>query len=79
VEVKVFVNTAGAGNEVVLLGVDGAFHCIATMHARWSKLEVGRFITKELLKGGGALIVEALELGTEAGGREGGMECLVTG
>jgi hypothetical protein len=64
---------------MVLKGSDGAFRSIATMDARWNKLEVDGFVAKKLLKGGGTLVVEALELGTEAGSREGGMELLVTG
>jgi hypothetical protein len=48
---------------VVFTGVYGTFGGIASMNARWRKLEVNVFLSKELLQGFSAFIVEALKAG----------------
>jgi hypothetical protein len=76
---KFFVQATEPCDEVILERADGAFRGIATMDARRNKLEVDGFFDKKFFQCDGALVVESLELGTEAGGGEGGMELLVAG
>jgi hypothetical protein len=70
---EVFVDTAEAGDEVVLEGADGTLGGVAAVDARRGKLEVDVLGTEELLEGLGAFVVKALEEGLEAGGTEAGV------
>jgi hypothetical protein len=67
VEREVRIGAAQASDEVVLESADGAFGRIGAVNTRWDELEVNVFIVEELPESSGALVVEALELGAEAG------------
>ena len=69
-----FVDTAKAGNEMVFERPDGAFGGIAMMDTGRGKLKVDVLVAEELFERLGALVVQALELGTMAGGAEAGVE-----
>jgi hypothetical protein len=78
-EREVRVGAAQASDEVVLESADGAFGRIGTVKTRRDELEVDVLIVEELPESSGALVVEALELGAEAGTNELIVDGLVRG
>jgi phosphatidylserine decarboxylase len=78
VEREVFVNAAEANHKMIFKGADGSFVGIAAMDAGRAELEVDFFKAEEMFQGfGGALVVETLKAGAQAGGVEFGMEGLL--
>jgi hypothetical protein len=67
VEGEIRVSAAEAGNEVVFKGTNGALGSVCAMHAGRDELKVDGFVAQKLFESGGAFVVEALELGAEAG------------
>jgi hypothetical protein len=60
VQRKIFVNATQAGDEVIFERSNGTFGSVATMNARWGKLEVNFFLAHELFEWFSAFVVEAL-------------------
>ena len=76
VQGKVLVDTAQAGNKMVLERADGAFGGIASVQSWRHKLEVNGFVPEKLFERGGALIVQAVQLGPQASGDKAGVQDL---
>ena len=65
-EWKVGVTGAEAGDEVVLVGLNGTLCNVGSMHARWGSLVDERFLGHELLECIRAFVVKLVQLGAEA-------------
>jgi hypothetical protein len=79
VEREVRVCAAEASNQVILERSDGSFGGVGAVNARRNQLEIDLLAAEECLQSGGTFIVEALELGAEAGGDESVVDGLVGG
>ena len=73
---KIFVNAAQPGNEVVFERANSTFGGVAPMKSRGDQLKVDVFVAKEFLEGGGAFVIESMELGAETGSKKSGMNYL---
>ena len=73
VQGKVLIKAAETGNEVIFECANCTFSGVAPMDTGRDKLEVDGFFAEKGLQGFGALVVEALELGTMTGGDEAGV------
>ena len=67
-EREIGVDTTEAGDEMILERADATFGGIAPMDLGWYQLEVNFFFGHILFQYFGAFVVEALQLGAEAGG-----------
>lgn len=65
-ERKVGVSAGKASDKMILERADGTFSGVGSVDARGNKLEVDVLLVHEFLQNAGALIVEALELGSQA-------------
>ena len=73
------VGARDAGNEVVFEGSNGSFGSVASMNARWDKLQVNVLLVNELLEGFGSFVVDPSEFGSQACGNENSQGLLVGG
>ena len=71
---EVGVAATEAGDEVILVGLDGAFCGVGAMKVWGNELEPYAGITQKLFQASGAFIVEHLVLGGEAAFGEVGVE-----
>ena len=60
---KMLIDAAESGDEVILESSNRAFGRVAAVDARRDELKIDVFIAKELLEGGGALVVKTLKFG----------------
>ena len=63
---EVGVASTEAGDEVILVVLDGVFGCVGAMKVLRNELELDAEISQKLFEAGGAFIVEILVLGGEA-------------
>ena len=73
-QVKVRVATAETGDEVILVGLDGAFGSVGVMQVRRNKLEINARIAQKCFETAGAFIVKHLVLRGEAAGGKVGVQ-----
>ena len=71
---EVGVAATEAGDEVILIGLDGAFCGVGAMKVRGDELEPYAGIAQKLFQAAGAFIVKHLVLGGEAAVGEVGVE-----
>jgi hypothetical protein len=70
------VGAAKAGDKMILEGPNGPFGRVAAMQVWWGDLEIDASLDNVSLESGGGFIVERLQLGFEAPGREHGENLL---
>ena len=71
---EVVVAAAEAGDEVILVGLDGAFGDVGVIQVRRNELEIDAGIAQKMFWAAGAFIVEHLVLRGEAAGRKVGLQ-----
>ncbi len=67
VEWKVLVDAAQAGDEMIFERADGTFRSVASMKAGRDKLEINVGCAEKAFQSSGAFVVQAMELGAQAG------------
>ena len=65
-EGKVFIGAAEASDEVVFVGPNGTFGGVAAVAVGRDQLEIYGGVMEEIFEGLRGLVVESMELGTEA-------------
>jgi hypothetical protein len=64
---EIWICASQTGKKKILEGANGAFGRVILVNAGWNKLEVDVLLNDKIFEDGGAFVVEAMQLWTEAG------------
>ena len=75
----VFVDATQSSNKVILERAYRTFGGVASVDTRRDELEVNSFVAQEIFECSGALVIEALELGSKSSGNKARVDALEGG